>query len=733
MSVKQLALTLACLALVLPRLIPAGDAQTQSSIELKVEALLAKMTLEEKLGQLTQNNGRHETHDALVEKGLVGSLLHLSGAERANRIQKVAVEKSRLGIPLIFGLDVIHGFRTVFPIPLAEAATWDPELAEKSARIAAREARAAGVHWTFAPMVDIARDARWGRIAEGAGEDPYMGSIMAAARVRGFQGKGWDDPESLVACAKHYLAYGAGIAGVDYNPADLSDWTLREIYMPPFKAAVDAGVGTIMSSFNEINGLPVTANRHLLDTVLRKEWGFRGFVVSDWNAVAEMLQHGNVASEAEAAKLALEAGVDMEMVSGLYMKHIPALLKEGRISPQTIDQAVRRILRVKYMLGLFDNPYADPAREKKVLLAKEHLEFARELSAKSIVLLRNQNRLLPLKKDLRSIAVIGPLADDPMAPLGWWHCEGRKEDVITVLKGIRDKLSPKTDIRYAKGCEINDSGTDLFAEATAAAGSSDVAVVVVGENYDMSGEGASRASVELPGNQLDLVKAVVATGTPVVVVLMNGRPLAIPWIAEHVPAVLEAWQLGVMCGPALADVLFGDVNPGGKLPVSFPRATGQEPLFYNHKNTGRPPTESRFTARYFDIAVGPQFPFGYGLSYTSFAFESLRKSAEKIRPDGHITIGATVRNTGAVTGDEVAQLYIRDLVASRTRPVKELKGFRRVTLKPGESARVEFTLGPEDLGFYDDNLRYTVEPGTFKVWIGPNSTEGLESTFEIVQ
>lgn len=706
-------------------------------IERKISALLARMTLEEKLGQLQQLDGHadgryREEHLDLIRRGLLGSTLNVRGAARTNFLQRIAVEQSRLKIPLLFGFDVIHGYRTIFPVPLGEASSWDPLAVERAAGIAAAESRAAGVHWTFAPMVDIARDARWGRIVEGAGEDPYLGSVMARARVRGFQGQDYSAPDKVVACAKHWVAYGAAEAGRDYNTTDMSEWTLREIYFPPFKAAVEAGVGTLMTAFNDLNGVPATANPFTLTKVLRGEWQFDGFVVSDYTAVEELIKHGLAADGADAAQLALNAGVDMEMVSRLYNQHGPQLLRSGRLSMATIDEAVRRILRIKFRLGLFDKPYADEARERAVLLNPTHLKAAREVAARSLVLLKNEGNVLPLSKNLQSLAVIGPLADDQAAPLGSWSGDGRKEDVVTVLAGIRAKVSPSTRIHYAKGCEIDGDATDGVGEAVRAARQSDVALVVVGESADMSGEAASRTSLDLPGRQLDLVKAIHATGRPVVVVLMNGRPLTINWIAEHVPAILETWFAGIQAGHAIADVLFGDVNPGGKLPVTFPRHVGQVPLYYNHKNTGRPPDpNNKYTSKYLDTPWTPLFPFGYGLSYTTFALSNLQLSHQRIPVDGRLTVSVDVQNTGQRAGDEVVQLYIRDVVASVTRPVRELKGFQRITLQPGETRRVQFTLGPEHLGFYNRQMKFTVEPGEFTVFVGNSSVGGLQASFVV--
>jgi beta-glucosidase len=720
-------------------LFPAAMSSSQNDIERRINALLAQMTLEEKLGQLQQLDGHadgryRDEHLDLIRRGLLGSTLNVRGARRTNELQRIAVEESRLKIPVLFGFDVIHGYRTIFPVPLGEASSWDLTAVERAASIAAAEAAAAGVRWTFAPMVDIARDPRWGRIMEGAGEDPFLGSVMARARVRGFQGQDYSAPDKVIACAKHWVAYGAAEAGRDYNTTDMSERTLREIYFPPFKAAVDAGVGTFMSAFNDLNGIPASANPFTLTHVLRGEWKFDGFVVSDYTAVLELINHGLAANGAEAARYALGAGVDMEMVSRLYNQHAPQLIKDGKLSIATVDEAVRRILRIKFRSGLFERPYVDEAREREVILNPAHVAAAREIAARSMVLLKNDSETLPLSKNLRSIAVIGPLADDQQAPLGSWSGDGRKEDVVTLLTGIRAKVSPTTKIAYAKGCEIEGGSTEGFAEAVRMARESEVAIVAVGESADMSGEAASRTSLDLPGRQLDLVKAVHETGKPVVVVLMNGRPLTINWIAENVPAILETWFAGIQAGHAIADVLFGDVNPGGKLPVTFPRAGGQVPLYYNHKNTGRPPDpNNKYTSKYLDVPWTPLFPFGYGLSYTEFRLTNLQLSAQRTRPDGRLTVSVEVENTGKRAGDEVVQLYIRDVAASVTRPVRELKGFQRITLRPGEKRRVEFTLAPEHLGFYNRDMRFIVEPGEFRVFVGSSSVGGLEASFEVIE
>ena len=695
------------------------------------------MTLAEKLGQLQQLDGEangnfRPEHLELVRQGLLGSTLNVRGAQKTNQLQRLAVTESRLKIPLLFGFDVIHGYRTIFPMPLGEAASWDPVAVERSAGIAAAEARAAGVHWTFAPMVDIARDPRWGRIAEGSGEDPYLGSMMARARVRGFQGPDYSASNKVVACAKHWVAYGAAEAGRDYNTTDVSERSLREVYFPPFKAAVDAGVGTFMSAFNDLDGVPSSANRFTLTNVLRGEWKFDGIVVSDYTSVEELINHGVAANGADAAREALNAGVDMEMVSRLYNKHGSELLKARKVSGATIDEAVRRVLRIKFRLGLFDKPYVDEKLERAATFSSASVAAAREIAARSMVLLKNDRNVLPLDKNVQSIALIGPLADSRPDMLGSWTGDGRPEDAVTLVEGFKAKV-PQTKINYAHGCNVRCDKADGFAEAVRAAQASDVAVIAVGESADMSGEAAARSSLDLPGRQLDLVKAVQATGKPTVVVLMNGRPLTFNWIAENTPAILETWFAGTQAGNAIADVLFGDINPGGKLPVTFPRSVGQIPLYYNHKNTGRPPDEkNKYTSKYLDVAWTPQFPFGFGLSYTQFKITNLQLDQQRLPLNGKLTVSVDVENTGKRAGDEVVQLYIRDTVASVSRPVKELKGFQRVTLQAGEKKRVEFVLTPAELGFWNRAMSFTVEPGEFKVMVGPNSEDLIETKFEVL-
>ncbi|MEX2088797.1 MAG: beta-glucosidase BglX [Bacteroidota bacterium] len=714
-------------------------------IERKVDSLLAIMTLEEKLGQLNQPSARgewsglqkgiSEEQKEMVRRGQVGSFLNCTGAQTLREIQRIAVEESRLGIPLIFAYDVIHGYRTIFPIPLGEASTWSPGLIEQAARVAAREAAAAGLHWTFAPMVDIARDPRWGRIAEGSGEDPFLGSAMAVARVRGFQGSDFADAVSLLACAKHFAAYGGAEAGRDYNTVDMSERTLRMVYLRPFKAAVDAGVGSFMSAFNEIGGVPSTGSSFLLSKVLRDEWGFTGMVVSDWTAVMELMHHGIAATREEAGMVALRAGVDIDMESKIYITDLPDPVRRKALEEDVVNRSVRRVLRMKFRLGLFSDPYrkSDVERERTSMLTAEHRALARKVATQSFVLLRNEQDLLPLAKNLKTIAVIGPLAEGKLDPMGVWAALGRAENVVNVLEGIRSKVSRGTQVLYAKGSPIDSVDRSGFDEARRLAGQADAVILVVGEAAWMSGEAASRTNIGLPGVQEELVREIHKSGKPVAMVLMNGRPLTMPWVYENVPAILETWFPGTEAGNAIADVLFGDANPGGKLPVTFPRSIGQIPLYYNHKNTGRPPSDTEhFTSKYFDSPVTPQFPFGFGLSYTKFSYNDLRVSTKAMGISDSLRVSVRVKNEGKREGDEVVQLYVRDVVASVTRPVLELKGFRRITLKPGEARTVEFVLQSRELGLLNDAMQWRVEPGLFKVFVGTNSTDLLEAQFEIV-
>ena len=714
----------------------------ESSIERRVDAMLRRMSLEEKIGQLNQydwsivktlNSGSFVEKE--IKKGRVGSLLNIHGAKKTRDIQKIAVEKSRLGIPVLFATDVIHGYKTIFPIPLGEAASWDLEAIEKSARTAAVEASAAGLHWTFAPMVDISRDPRWGRVMEGAGEDPYLGSRIAAARVRGFQGRKPGEAGTILACAKHFAGYGAVEAGKEYNTVIISKRNLREVYLPPFKAAVDAGVATVMNSFSDFDGVPASGSRYLVHDILKTEWGFKGFTVSDYGSFWEMIVHGVAANRYEAAELAMNAGSDMDMQSKVYIDNLANLVKDGKIKESQIDDAVRRVLRMKFQMGLFDDPYryCDQQREKELLLCAKHLEAARDVARKSIVLLKNEGNLLPLKKDIKTIAVIGQLADSKVDMFGNWYAEGDVSSAVTLLTGIRDKVGGQARILYAQGYEKYGAGTDeLIDKAADTAKQADVIVLVIGENGNMSGECASRANPVLPGREEDLVRAIHKTGKPTVVVLMNGRPLIINQVSENMQAILETWFLGTQAGNAVADVLFGDYNPSGKLPMSFPCAVGQIPVYYSYKNTGKPSVRGGpawGVSKYSDIPNEPLYPFGFGLSYTTFEYSDVKLSKNRIKINEPLEIKVTVKNTGQVEGEEVVQLYIRDLVASVTRPVKELKGFQKINLSAGESKEVVFTLTSADLAFYDRDMNFRAEPGEFKVFVGTNSQDVKEASF----
>ena len=719
--------------------------QSEKNIEQRIDSVLALMTQEEKIGQLVQftgdwDTGTHSTEPKagkkeLLAEGKIGSFLNIFGADMTRGLQKIAVEKSRLKIPLIFGLDVIHGLRTTFPVPIAEASSWEPALVEKSARMQAIEVSASGINWTFNPMVDIARDPRWGRIVEGSGEDPVLGAAMAVARVKGYQGKDLSANNTIAACLKHFAGYGGAEGGRDYNTVDFSERTFREVYLKPFKAAVDAGAATLMASFNEIGGVPSSANHHLLTEILRNEWKFDGFVVSDWNSIGELIPHGVAKDLKQAAELALNAGLDMDMESNAYTKHLSELLAEGKVSGKTLDESVRRILRIKFRLGLFDDPYkyCDVEREKKIILSQEMKDATYEVAKKSIVLLKNEDWFLPLNRRKKTIAVIGPLANSTADPLGPWNQQGDAKDVVSVLQGIKNKCGDKAKILYEEGCSIAGKETDGFGKAMQAAKEADVVVLVVGESLDMSGEARSRATLDLPGVQEELAKEIYKTGKPIIAVLMNGRPLTINWLNEHAAAILETWFLGIRAGDAIADVLFGDVNPSGKLPVTFPKYVGQVPMYYNHKNTGRPyDPKNNYTSYYADYDNSPLYPFGYGLSYTKFVYDNLKLSSKKISKTEPLKISVDVKNNRLYDGEEVVQLYIRDLVGSVTRPVKELKGFQKIFLKISEVKKVEFTLTNEDLKFYNLDMKLASEPGMFKVFVGTNSAECLEDEFELI-
>ncbi len=701
-----------------------------------IDALIAKMTLEEKIGQLTLLTSDWEStgptlragYKEDVAAGKVGAIFNAHSAKYTRELQKMAVETTRLKIPLIFGYDVIHGHRTIFPISLGEAASWDLDAIEKSARISAIEASSEGLHWTFAPMVDIARDPRWGRISEGAGEDVYLGSRIAEARVRGYQGKKIGDLDSVIATVKHFAAYGQAQAGRDYHTTDMSDRELRDTYLPPFKAALDAGVATIMTSFNELNGVPASGNHYLLTDILRNEWGFKGFVVTDFTSINAMVPHGYSKDEAQAGEQAINAGVDMDMQGAVFMNHLAKSVNEGRVPIARVDAAVRSILEMKYRLGLFQNPYrySDEKRQKDNVLTPAFKDAARDVARKSMVLLKN-NGALPLAASAKRIAVIGPLADSKADMIGSWAAQGDRQGSVTVLEGIRARAKGAA-VSYAKGASytIADAGkTDGFAEALAAARDADVIVAAMGEYYDYTGEAASRTSLDLPGNQQALLKELKKTGKPIVLVLLSGRPNSIGWADDNVDAILEAWYPGTMGGHAVADVIFGDYNPSGKLPVTFPRNVGQVPIFYNMKNTGRPYTADKqgqkYLSRYLDVPNSPLYPFGHGLSYTTFGYSPVKLDKASFRPGENLTASVTVTNTGKRAGEEVVQLYVQDLVGSVTRPVKELKGFRKIALKAGEARTVTFKLSDKDLAFHRGDMSYGAEAGDFKLWIGGSS------------
>lgn len=751
-----------CILLFLSPLVAVAQQLSDSEIEQRVNALLAKMTLEEKAGQLNQMPGESAQTLEMIKEGKVGSLLGVLGADNANKAQRVALEQSRLKIPLILGFDVIHGFRTIFPVPLASAGSFDPQLIEQAEQAAAKEATASGVKWTFAPMVDIARDPRWGRIVEGAGEDPYLGSVVAAARVRGFQGNNMADRESVVACAKHYVGYGGVEGGRDYNTVEMSEQLLREVYLPPFHAALDAGVGTFMSAFNDLNGIPASANHHTLTDILRDEWGFKGFVVSDYDSVHELIPHGIAADDSQATLEALTAGVDMDMADDDYERFVPELVKSGKLPERVVDEAVRRVLRVKFKAGLFDHPYADPNREKTDILTPESLQIERKLAQESMVLLQNKGDLLPLKKN-QTVAVIGPLANDKASQLGSWAGNGQAKDAVTPLDGIAAKLG-NAHVIYAKGVDIPPYESGLAAgvaapappsatgvagvetegkpasidDAVAAANKADTVILFVGELAGMTGEASSRASLKLPGDQMKLIDAVLATHKPVVMALESGRPLNISWAPDRVPAIMQAWYLGVQAGNAIADVLFGDASPSGRLPLSWPRAVGQIPVYYNHKNTGRPSAPDRWHTGYLDLSAQPLYPFGYGLTYTTFKYSNLHVDSHVITAEtpagmrsGTIQVTAEIENAGKREGTEVVQLYVHDRVAPTSRPVRELKGFQRVTLAPGEHKTVQFTVNAHDLGSYDPEMHWVIPSGTYDVWVAPDAVSGIQGRFQV--
>jgi len=753
-----------------------GSSSSRASLsdpatEQKIEALLRKMTLEEKVGQLAQYSAGQPTgpgsgptgFDDMLVKGEIGALYNLTSVHQINVYQRIAVEKSRLHIPLVYGLDVIHGYRTEFPIPLGLAATWDPEIVQRAARVAAREASSVGIRWAFSPMVDIARDARWGRMAEGAGEDPFLGAEMAQAFVRGYQGEHLNAPDSIAACLKHYVGYGAAEAGRDYNSVEISEHTLREFYLVPFHAGVEAGSATIMTAFNSLNGVPASANAFTIRQVLRKEWGFRGIVDSDWTSIAELIPHGIANDPAAAARRAFLAGVEMDMVSNFYHLHMAELVRSGQVPEKMLDDAVRDILRVKFALGLFEHPYVDEKLEAATMLQPESVTLSRTAAERSFVLLKNSpagngRPLLPLPGDSKSVALIGPLADDAAVMLGSWSAQGRPEDVVTLRAALVQKLGSES-VHYAKGSEVIGGTDELLTAAVSEAQNADVTILALGENAaEMTGEAASRAHLGLPGRQEQLLEAITGTGKPVILVLFSGRPLTLPWAFEHVSSVLAAWFPGVQAGPALVRTIFGDSNPTGKLPVTWPRAVGQEPLYYNALNTGRPAGKvdltkppfdvaSKYVSRYIDEQNSPQFPFGHGLSYTSFRYGTPQASAGKLsaaslnggmhvanRPaNGELTVSADITNTSDRAGEETAQLYIRLEGTSTAQPIRALKGFQHVKLAAGETKRVTFQIGPNAFAIWDDQNKYVVEPARVKIWISPDSVQGTETTLEITK
>ncbi len=725
-----------------------GMANTSDKIDRKIDRLLGKMSLREKIGQMNQRHGA-DGHEEPVRNGQIGSILNEVDTDKINRLQKIAMEESPHGIPLLIARDVIHGFRTIFPIPLGLAATWNPELIRQGTRVAAEEAASVGINWTFAPMMDISRDPRWGRIAECFGEDTYLTNQFSVAMIKGFQTDDLTRPDALAACAKHFVGYGAGEGGRDYNTVYIPEQLLREVYLKPFRASVEAGVATLMPAFNDLNGIPATGNSFLLRKILRNEWGFDGLVVSDWGAIEQMIPHGYCADMKDAGETALQAGIDMEMATTAYEDYLAELVGSGVIDESLIDEAVRNILRVKFRLGLFENPYTDP-KKFPALVNDNNLKMAKETALQSIVLLKNDREILPFSKDLKDLAVIGPLADDPFEQLGTWTFDKNIEDTQTPLMAL-NKIYDTKNIHYVKALETSRTkNQDKFDDAVKAAEKSDVILFFGGEEAIITGEAHCRANIDLPGAQEELIHELAKTGKPIVLVVMAGRPLTMGNILDQVDAVLFAFHPGTMGGPAIADLLTGKASPSGKLPVTFPKVVGQVPMYYNHKNTGRPPSEESFVhiddipvrawqtslgneSHYIDAGFKPQFPFGFGLSYTEFDYTDLKLSKSKIRMGESIEISARITNKGTRTAEEVAQLYTRDMVASITPPVRELKGFQRILLKPGESKRVTFMLTTDELAFFNQQMEEITEPGIFQVWIAANSATGLSGKFEVAE
>ncbi|WP_337941745.1 glycoside hydrolase family 3 N-terminal domain-containing protein [Parabacteroides sp.] len=726
---------------------PSGSGKGDA-VEKQVEALLGKMTLQEKIGQMNQLSpfGPPEEIAGQIRNGEVGSLLNITDPAIVNQIQKVAVEESRLGIPLLMSRDVIHGYKTIFPIPLGQAASFNPQIVQDGARVAAIEASADGIRWTFAPMIDISRDPRWGRIAESCGEDPYLSSVMGVAMVKGFQGDSLNDPTSIAACAKHFIGYGAAEGGRDYNSTFIPERQLRNVYFPPFEAAAKAGCATFMTSFNDNDGIPSTGNSFILKDVLRDEWKYDGMVVTDWASTAEMISHGFCKDEKEAALKSVDAGIDMEMVSGTFIRHLEELVKEGKISEAAINNAVRNILRLKFRLGLFDNPYVNT--DQHVKYAPEHLAKAKEAAKQSVILLKNDRETLPFTDKIRTIAVVGPLADAPHDQMGTWVFDGEKAHTQTVLAALKEMYGDKVQFIYEPGLGYSrDKNTGNITKAVSAATRADAVLVCVGEESILSGEAHSLADLHLQGAQSELITALAKTGKPLVTVIMAGRPLTIEQEVNQSDAVLYAFHPGTMGGPAIADLLFGKVAPSGKTPVTFPKMVGQIPVYYAHNNTGRPASRQETlidaipleagqtslgcTSFYMDAGFDPLFPFGYGLSYTTFGYDNLQLPTDKLAANGTLEISFDLTNTGKYDGTEVVQLYVQDIFGSVTRPVKELKGFQRVSLKQGEKKTVTFSLPVKELAFWNIDMQKVVEPGEFNLWVGPNSAEGLQTTFTV--
>ncbi|MEO5777055.1 MAG: glycoside hydrolase family 3 N-terminal domain-containing protein [Flavobacterium sp.] len=721
----------------------------QKTINQRVEELLKKMTLDEKIGQLNQYSGDNAITGPLtinpnkqdeIKAGKIGSMLNIIGYQYTRQYQELAMQ-SRLKIPLLFGLDVIHGHKTTFPIPLAEAASWDLAAMELSARIAATEAAASGIHWTFAPMVDISRDPRWGRVMEGAGEDTYLGSRIAFARVKGFQGNKLGDLNSVMACAKHFAAYGAAVGGRDYNSVDMSNRMLWETYLPPFKAAVDAGAATFMNSFNDINGIPATANKYIQSDILKGKWGFKGFVVSDWGSISEMIAHGYSPDKKDAAQKAIMAGNDMDMEGNAYNDNLAQLVKENKVPIVVVDEAVRRVLRKKFELGLFDDPfkYCSKERQEKELNNPEHTRIAREVASKSIILLKNEKNVLPLSKETKTIAFIGPMVKLKRANHGFWAVDLKDVDstyIVSQWEGLERKVGKNTKLLYAKGCGVEDTGKAGFQEAIDVAKQSDVVILSIGERWNMSGEAKSRSNIHLPGVQEDLIKELQKTGKPIVILINAGRPLIFNWTADNMPTIVYTWWLGSEAGNAIADVLFGDYNPSGKLPMSFPREEGQIPIYYNHFSTGRPSIneDKIYKSAYIDLPNSPKFPFGYGLSYTTFEYSNLKLSKAKLRNNETIEVFVTITNSGKFAGEEVVQLYLQDKFGSVVRPILELKDFQKLKLEAGETKTIKFVIDNEKLSFYNKDLKWGSEPGEFDLMIGSSSADiRLKSTFELIK